>query len=44
MEVTNPHGASQEALVVKNLPNNAGDVRDAGAIPGQIGKIPWRRT
>ena len=27
-------GASQMALVVKNLPANAGDVRDAGSIPG----------
>ena len=27
-------GASQVALVVKNLPVNAGDVRDAGSIPG----------
>ena len=27
-------GASQVALVVKNLPANAGDVRDAGWIPG----------
>ena len=26
--------ASQEALVVKNLPANAGDIRDAGSIPG----------
>ena len=26
--------ASQVALVVKNLPANAGDVRDAGLIPG----------
>ena len=27
-------GASQVALVVKNLPANAGDVRDAGSVPG----------
>ena len=27
-------GASQEALVVKNLPANAGDIRDVGSIPG----------
>ena len=27
-------GASQEALVVENLPANAGDARDAGSIPG----------
>ena len=26
--------ASQVALVVKNLPANAGDARDAGLIPG----------
>ena len=26
--------ASQVALVVRNLPANAGDVRDAGSIPG----------
>ena len=26
--------ASQVALVVKNLPFNAGDMRDAGSIPG----------
>ena len=27
-------GASQAALVVKNLPANAGDIGDAGSIPG----------
>ena len=27
-------GASQVALVVKNLPANAGDLRDAGLTPG----------
>ena len=32
-------GASQEALVVKNLPANAGDVRDVGSIPG-LGRCP----
>ena len=32
-------GASQEALVVKNLPANAGDIRDAGSIPGS-GRSP----
>ena len=26
--------ASQVALVVKNLPANVGDIRDAGSIPG----------
>ena len=32
-------GASQVALVVKNLPANAGDIRDAGSIPGS-GRSP----
>ena len=27
-------GASQAVLAVKNLPANAGDVRDVGSIPG----------
>ena len=32
-----PHStASQAALVVKHLPANAGDVRDAGSIPGSV--------
>ena len=31
------------ALVVKNLPANAGDTRDLGSILG-VGKIPWRRA
>ena len=31
--------ASQVVLVVKNLPANAGDVRDEGSIPGS-GKSP----
>ena len=35
--------ASQVALVVKNLPDNAGDIRDMGLIPG-LGRFPWRRT
>ena len=35
-------GASQVALVIKNLPANTGDARDAGLIPG-FRKIPWRR-
>ena len=30
-------GASQVALVVKNLPVNAGDMRDVGSIPGSGG-------
>ena len=29
-----PDGASQVALVVKNLPASTGDVRDVGSIPG----------
>ena len=33
---------SQVALVVKNLPANAGDGGELGSIP--VGKIPWRRT
>ena len=28
------YGASQEALVVKNLPDYVGDLRDTGSIPG----------
>ena len=32
-------GASQVSQVVKNLPANAGDVRDAGSIPGS-GRSP----
>ena len=35
--------ASQVALVVKNPPAKAGDVRDAGSILGQ-GRFPWRRA
>ena len=38
--------ASQMVLVVKNSPDNAGDARDEGLIPGfnpWAGKIPWRR-
>ena len=31
--------SSQVALVVKNLPANAGDIRDAGSIPG-LGRSP----
>ena len=31
--------ASQEALVVKNLSINAGDVRDTGSVPG-LGRSP----
>ena len=29
------YGACQVALVLKNLPTNAEDVRDTGLIPGQ---------
>ena len=32
-------GASQVALVVKNLPANAGDIRDVNLIPG-LGRSP----
>jgi len=34
---------SQVALVVKSMPANAGDVRDAGLILGS-GRFPWRRA
>ena len=33
------YGASQVALVVKNPPASAGDVRDAGSVPG-LGRFP----
>ena len=36
-------GVSQVALVVKNLPANAGDTRDVGSISG-LGRSPWRRA
>ena len=32
----------EEGTVIKNLPANAGDARDAGLIPG-LGRFPWRR-
>ena len=35
-------GASQVALVIKNLPANAGDIRDIGLIPGS-GRSPGGR-
>ena len=35
------HEASQVELVVKNLPANAGDIRDLGSIPG-LGRSPGR--
>ena len=31
---SNEHGISQVELVVKNLPANAGDLRDTGSTPG----------
>ena len=34
-------GASQVALVVKNLPASAGNVSDAGSIPG-LGRYPGK--
>ena len=34
ISVYNKHGASQVALVVKTLPANARDIRDAHCIPG----------
>ena len=34
--------ASQVALVVKDLPANAGDVRDKGSVPG-LGRSPGGR-
>ena len=37
------YGASQVALVVKNPPANAGDIGNAGLIPG-LGRSPWRRV
>ena len=35
-------GTSQEELVVKNPPANAGDIRDMGSIP-ESGRSPGRR-
>ena len=35
--------ASQTALVVKDPPDDEGDIRDVGSIPGS-GKISWRRA
>ena len=34
-----PNRASQVVLVVKNLPANAGDIKDMGSIPG-LGRFP----
>ena len=42
-QIYSPQWASPVALVVKNLPANAGGARDAGSIPG-VRKIPWRRA
>jgi len=42
-ENTHEKWASQVVLVVKNLPTNAGDFRDAGSILGS-GRSPWRRA
>ena len=39
MENFSFHRASQVALVVKNLPANAGDITDVGSIPGS-GRSP----
>ena len=36
-------GASQVALVAKNLPANGGDARDSGSIPG-LGRSPGVRN
>ena len=36
-------GASQVALVAKNLPTNAGDIKNSGADPW-VRKISWRRA
>ena len=39
------YGDSQMALVVKNLPANAGDERDKRCgLDSWVGKIPWRRA
>ena len=40
-QLWNYPGASYVVLVVKNLPANAGDVRDVGSIPG-LGRSPGR--
>ena len=36
-------GASQVALLVKNPPANAGDIKRCG-FDLRVGKIPWRRA
>ena len=37
------HWVDEVALVVKNPPANAGDIRDMGSIPG-LGGYLWRRA
>ena len=44
MGTLNLPGASQVALVVKNLPANAGDVRDTRGFDPWVRKMLWRRT
>ena len=39
MDIYSTNWASQVTVVVKNTPTNAGDVREAGLIPG-LGKSP----
>ena len=39
MRLEGGHGSTQVALVIKNLPANAGDVRDTVSIPGS-GRTP----
>ena len=43
VNITEKKRASQVALVVKNPPAKAGDVRDKGSTPG-VRKIPWRKA
>ena len=38
-DLISKYGASQVALVVKNLPASAGDIRSEGSIPG-LGRSP----
>lgn len=40
-QLDSSYGASQVVPVVKSPSANAGDMRDAGSIPGS--EIPWRR-
>ena len=42
VHITHKYTAYQVVLVVKNLPSNAGDTRDAGSITG-LGRSPERR-